>query len=51
MSCKLNVILDIDETFVYFINKKYRANSWDKLPETERSKYKFVDSSGHILIL
>jgi len=51
MSCKLNVILDIDETFVYFINKKYRANSWDKLPESEKSKYKFVDSSGHILIL
>jgi len=49
--CPLNVILDIDETFVYFINKKYRAHSWDKLSESEKAKYQYNEVGGHVLIL
>ena len=31
-----NIVLDIDETFVHFIGK----NEWDKLPQSEKNKYK-----------
>ena len=37
--CKLNVILDIDETFVYFIKNAHFAHSWDTLSPGEKAKY------------
>ena len=41
MGKKLNVVLDIDNTFVEYTFKK--DGKWDGLPEAERSKYKFKD--------
>jgi hypothetical protein len=47
----LNLVLDIDETLLYFIQKKYRTHSWDTLPATEKAKYDFSeDKHGNILI-
>lgn len=37
----MNIILDIDETLIYFINSKYRKHSWDKLSSEEQAKYEF----------
>ncbi len=50
-SCKLNVILDIDETFVYFIADKYRSYSWDILPEKEKAKYTTLEANKGIYIV
>ncbi len=47
----LNVVLDIDETLIYFINKRYREHSWDRLAAEEKAKYDFTeDKHGNILI-
>lgn len=47
----LNIILDIDETLIYFIQKKYRAHSWDILSADEKSKYDYTeDRHGNILV-
>lgn len=49
--CKLNVILDIDETFVYFIKKVYHAHSWDTLTPEEKAKYKVhINKKGDVMI-
>ncbi len=51
---KLNVVLDIDETLLYFIQKKYQSYSWDIISEEEKNKYKDNIRSfknGNILIL
>ena len=48
--CKLNVILDIDETFVYFINKKYFAHSWDTISDAEKAKYVVHDHKDGVFI-
>ena len=49
---KLNVILDIDETFIYFIKKRFLDHSWNKLSDSEKKKYNYVESSkGDIIIL
>ncbi len=53
-SKKLNIILDIDETLLYFIQKKYQSYSWDTLSEEEKDKYKTHIRSfknGNLLIL
>jgi hypothetical protein len=53
-SKKLNVILDIDETLLYFIQKRYQSYSWDTLSNEEKNKYKDNIRSyknGNLLIL
>jgi hypothetical protein len=51
--CKLNVILDIDETFVYFIKNAHFAHSWDTLSPGEKAKYEVhrTDNTGHAIIV
>ena len=50
-ACKLNVILDIDETFVYFIKKNLIAHSWDTLSPGEKAKYVVhTTKEGHVII-
>jgi hypothetical protein len=49
-SGKLNVILDIDETLVYFIHSKYFSHSWDKLSAAEKSKYEVVTTKSGVFI-
>jgi len=52
MAGKPNVVLDIDETLVYFIDKKYRATSWDTLPESEQAKYTIHETkNGGLFVL
>jgi len=50
---RLNVLLDIDETLVYYISGKVRAHSWDKLAPAEQAKYNFSAKSptSGVLIL
>ena len=48
--CKLNVILDIDETFVYFIKKRYFEHSWDTISDAEKAKYKVHEHKDGIFI-
>lgn len=48
---KLNVILDIDETLVYFINKRFFKHSWDLLSEEEKSKYTVHPNNSGIFIV
>lgn len=48
--CKLNVILDIDETFVYYIQKRHLPHSWDTLSNEEQAKYKSIRSGENLLI-
>lgn len=43
----MNVILDIDETFVQYVG----TEDWDSLPESERSKYKTGGESSSGLFL
>lgn len=52
-SCKkINIILDIDETLIYFIQTKLRPHSWDLLPETEKQKYNIVETkNGQIIVI
>lgn len=47
---KLNIILDIDETLVYFIKKGYFSHSWDKLSVEEKTKYSVVEHPHGIFI-
>ena len=42
---RVNVLLDIDETLVYYISGKVRAHSWDKLTPAEQAKYNFSTRS------
>jgi hypothetical protein len=51
MVCKLNVILDIDETFLYFINKDHFPHSWGPLPEKEKAKYNYIEHKAGIFIV
>lgn len=48
---KLNIILDIDETLVYFINKRYFKHSWDLLSDEEKSKYTVYSNNSGIFII
>jgi len=48
---KLNVILDIDETLVYFINKKYWKHSWDLLSDEEKAKYTVKPNNSGVFII
>jgi hypothetical protein len=50
VACKLNVILDIDETFVYFIKKAFFAHSWDTLSPEEKAKYIVHDHKHGVFI-
>lgn len=50
-NCRLTVILDIDETLVHYIANRHKPHSWDTLPETEKAKYKVVDSGTGIFIV
>lgn len=47
---KLNIILDIDETLVYFIHQRYFKNSWCKLGNDEKKKYEIVESKSGIFL-
>lgn len=38
---RMNVLLDIDETLVYFISGKVRGHSWDRLSPSEQAKYEY----------
>ena len=51
MAGKPNVVLDIDETLVYFIDHKYRAASWDTLPEAEKAKYAIHETKNKSLFV
>lgn len=51
MSSKLNIILDIDETLVYFIKKCYYSHSWDKLGGAEQQKYKTIPNNSGIFLI
>ena len=51
MSCPLTVIFDIDETLVYYISNRLKPTSWDKLPETEKSKYTVIDAGSGIFLV
>lgn len=51
MTCKLNIILDIDETLVYFIHHRYFKHSWDPLPEKEKKKYRVVESKSGLFLM
>jgi len=42
---RMNILLDIDETLVYYISGKVRAHSWDKLSPEEQAKYNFSTRS------
>jgi len=42
---RVNILLDIDETLVYYISGKVRAHSWDKLTPAEQAKYNFSTRS------
>jgi len=48
---KLNVILDIDETLVYFIHKKYWKHSWDLLSDEEKAKYTVRPNNSGVFIV
>ena len=48
---KLNVILDIDETLIYFIRHNLRAHSWDTLSAAEKAKYEFIETSHKDIIV
>ena len=48
--CRLNVILDIDETFLYFINKRYWDHSWDTLSNKEKNKYQTIPTKTGVFI-
>ena len=48
---KLNILLDIDETLIYFIKKNLRPTSWDILSEKEKLKYNFIEYNGNIIIM
>ena len=50
MPCKLNVILDIDETLVHFIGNRYKAHSWDTLSEKEKEKYEVIETSNGLFL-
>lgn len=51
-SCeKLNIILDIDETLVYFIHKRYFAHSWDLLTAAEKAKYQVKANGSGVFIV
>lgn len=57
MAPKLNIILDIDETLIYFIKDKFRAYSWDKLKSATQMQYHFKtfektikDSDGNVSV-
>ena len=42
---RMNILLDIDETLVYYISGRVRAHSWDKLSPEEQAKYNFSTRS------
>jgi hypothetical protein len=47
----LNIVLDIDETLLYFIQKRYRPHSWDTLSAEEKAKYDYTENkNGNVLI-
>jgi hypothetical protein len=47
----LNIILDIDETLLYFINHRVRGHSWDTLTAEEKNKYDVIeDKHGNIIL-
>jgi hypothetical protein len=48
---RMNIILDIDETLLYFVNGKVRGHSWDKLSAVEQAKYEYIVKGQHVLIL
>jgi hypothetical protein len=48
---KLHIILDIDETLLYFIHHRVRAHSWDTLTDDEKSKYTFIEDKHRNIIL
>ena len=48
---KLNVILDIDETLVYFIHKRYFPHSWDLLTPAEKAKYQVKANGSGVFIV
>lgn len=51
-TCKmLHVILDIDETLVYFIKTQYLTHSWDTLSEDEKTKYEVVVNKNGIFLI
>lgn len=51
-SCKkLNIILDIDETLVYFIHNRYRKHSWDALPDNEKGKYEIQETKNGLFVI
>jgi hypothetical protein len=50
-SKKYTVILDIDETFLYFISEKYYAHSWNTLSDEEKAKYKQIPIRGGVFIV
>lgn len=47
---RLNIILDIDETLIYFINAKVRGHSWDSIASEEQAKYAYISPGAHIMI-
>lgn len=49
--CKLNIVLDIDETLVYFIHNRFKAHSWDGLSAEEKSKYQTHETKNGIFII
>lgn len=49
--CKLNIILDIDETLLYFIKRCYFKHSWDKLEENQKNQYRIIDRPSGIFLI
>lgn len=47
----LNVILDIDETFVYFIKNTLMNDSWETIPEENESKYEIHKTKSGIFVI
>jgi hypothetical protein len=50
-SCRLTVILDIDETLVHYFANRHKSHSWDLLPESEKAKYRVEDAGSGIFIV
>lgn len=48
---KLNVILDIDETLVYYIKRRFFEYSWSTLSKEEKEKYEVISKDHGIFII
>ena len=45
--CRMNIILDIDETLGHNIKR----NMWDMVPDKDKKKYKIMDFFGNVFVL